>query len=48
MLYIKVKENLMATIFLLTKGAKFIIPHLLQKRNSVISVKWRLRIASVP
>ena len=48
MLYIKVKENLMSTIFLLTKGSKFIIPHLLEKRNNVISVKWGLRIPSVP
>ena len=48
MLYIKVKENLMATIFLLTKGAKFIIPHLSEKRNNVISVKWGLRIPIDP
>jgi hypothetical protein len=39
MLYIKVKKNLMPTIFFLTKASKFIIPHLLQKRNHGISVK---------
>jgi hypothetical protein len=38
----------MPTIFLLTKGSKFIIPHLLEKRNNVISVKWDLRIPIDP